>query len=121
MYGYKKAEVNARNTKMNRIEQTCHTKVNARNETNWANSSIGTSKSAANTIFCQIFSHQGVQIDATNTRMNRCEETHPIMVNATYEMNWANFLFFKKFQNMSTEGGRSGGRLIQYIPIPPEG
>ena len=56
--------------------------------------------------------------------MYRGQETHPIRVNARYEMNSANSFFFKKFQKpcLQTDGQTDGGQTsgwIQYTPIPP--
>ena len=55
------------------------------------------SKCSGNPIFGQIFGHQRAENEARNTKMYRGQETHPISVNARYEMNWANN-FFKKFR-----------------------
>ena len=38
-------------------------------------------------IFDQIFGHQRAKIEARYTKMNRGQKTHPIRVNARYEMN----------------------------------
>ena len=54
------------------------------------------SKSSGNPIFGQIFGHQRAKNEPRNTEMYRGQETHPIRVNARYEMNWANS-FSKKF------------------------
>ena len=43
-----------------------------------------------NPIFSQVFGHQRVENEARNTTKYRDQETHPIMINARYEMNWAN-------------------------------
>ena len=56
------------------------------------------SKSSGNPISSQIFGHQRAENEARNTKMYRGQETHPIRINARYEMNWANSFFFKKFQ-----------------------
>ena len=48
------------------------------------------SKSSWNPIFGQIFGLQRAGNEARNTKMCRGQETHPIRVNARYEMNWAN-------------------------------
>ena len=55
------------------------------------------SKSSGNPIFGQIFGHQRAENEVMNKKMYRGQETHPMRINATYEMNWANS-FFKKFQ-----------------------
>ena len=52
--------------------------------------------SLSRNIFGQIFGHQKAEIEAKNTKMTRGQQTHPIRVNARYEINWANS-FFKKF------------------------
>ena len=38
----------------------------------------------------QIFGHQKAENEARNMQMYRGQETHPIWINARYEMNWAN-------------------------------
>ena len=45
----------------------------------------------------EIFGHQRVENEARNTKMYRGQETHPISINARYEMNWAN-IFCKKLR-----------------------
>ena len=40
-----------------------------------------------NPIFGQIFGHQTAENEASNTKIDRGQETHPIRVNARYEMN----------------------------------
>ena len=50
-----------------------------------------------NPIFSQISGHQRDENEARNTKMYQGQETHPIRINARYEMNWANN-FFKNFQ-----------------------
>ena len=50
---------------------------------------------SGNPIFSQIFGHQTAENEARNTKMYRGQETHPISVNAKYEMNWANSFFSK--------------------------
>ena len=70
------------------ILQSCATQVGILQETlNWANSFF---KSFRNPIFSQIFGHQRAENEARNRKMYRGQETHPIRVNAMYEMNWAN-------------------------------
>ena len=49
-------------------------------------------------IFGQIFGYQRTKNEARNTKMYRGQETHPIRINARYEMNWAN-CFFKSSGN----------------------
>ena len=73
------------------------------------------SKSARNPIFGQIFDHQRAKNEARNTKMNGGQETHPIRVNARYEMNWAHS-FFKKFRKPSClqTDGRTGIGAIPY-------
>ena len=70
------------------------------------------SKSSGNPIFGHIFAHQRARNEARNTKMNRGQETHPIRVNATYEINWANSFFSKSsgilvYRRMD---GRTNGR-----------
>ena len=54
------------------------------------------SKSSIDPIFGQIFGHQRAENEARNTKMYRGQESHPIGVNARYQMNWA-IVFSKKF------------------------
>ena len=63
------------------------------------------SKNSGKPIFGQIFGHQRAKNGARNTKMNGGQETHPIRVNARYEMNWVNS-FFKKFRKpcLQTDG-----------------
>ena len=93
-FGHQRTENEARNTKMYRGQETYPIRVNARYEINWANSFFF-SKSSGKHILGQIFGHQTAKNEARNTKMNRGHETHPIRVNARYEMNWANSFFFK--------------------------
>ena len=50
-------------------------------------------KSSVNPIFGLIFDRQRAENEARNTKMYRGHETHPIRINARYEMNWANSFF----------------------------
>ena len=80
--------------------------------------SIVFSKSFGNSVFGQIFGHQRAKNEARNTKMNRGQETHPIRVNARYEMNWANS-FLKKYQKPSclqTDGWMDRHRGESSIP-----
>ena len=67
------------------------------------------SKSSGNPIFGQIFGHQRAKNEARGAKMNKGQGTHPIRVNAMYEMNWAN-IFFKKFRKpcLQTDGRTYG-------------
>ena len=56
------------------------------------------SKRSGNPIFGQIFGHQRAENEDRNTIMYRGQETHPIRINARYEMNWAN-IFSKSSGN----------------------
>ena len=80
------------------------------------------SKSSGNPIFGQIFGHQRAKNEARDTKMNRGQETHPIRVNARYEMNWVNS-FFKKFRKPCLQtDGRTDGRTDRHrgeSNIPP--
>ena len=55
----------------------------------WIEPSV-VSNSSGNPIFGEIFGHQRTENEAGYTKMYRGQETHPIMVNARYEMNYAN-------------------------------
>ena len=87
------------------------------------------SKRSGNPIFGQIFGHQRAKNEARNTKMNRGQLTHPIRVNARYEMNWANSFFSSKSSGnlvcRRTDGqadGQTDGQTsgwIQYTSIPP--
>ena len=50
-------------------------------------------KSAKKRIFGQIFGRRTGENEARNTKMYRGQESHPIRVNARYEMNWADIVF----------------------------
>ena len=116
IFGHQRAENEARNTKMNRGQETRPLRVNARYVMNGTNSCCFFY--SRNPIFSQIFGHQRAENEARNTKMYRGQETHPIRINARYEMNWANS-FFNKFRKpcLQTDGQTSG--WIQYTPIPP--
>ena len=47
--------------------------------------------------FSQIFGHQRAENEARNTKMYRCQGTHPIRINIRHEINLANS-FSKKFR-----------------------
>ena len=96
IFGHQRAENEAGNTKMYRGQETNPIRINARYEMNWA--SIFFSKSSGNPIFGQIIGHQRAENEARNMKMYRGQETHPMMINARYEMNWANS-FVKTFRN----------------------
>ena len=91
IFGHQRAENEARNTKMYRGQETHPIGVNARYEMNCAN--VFFFKKFRNPIFSQIFGHQRAENEARNTKMYRGQETHPLRVNARYEMNWVNSLF----------------------------
>ena len=62
-----------------------------REKNNWANIFF---KYSGNPIFGQLFGHQrAVNEAARNTKMYRGQETHPIRINARYEIDWANSVF----------------------------
>ena len=153
IFGHQRAQNEARNTKMNRGQETHPLRVNAKYEMNGTNSflkkipetpfsaeylatrgpkmrlgtrkSLGVkrltpleemsgmkwieptvfSKNSENPIFDHIFGHQRAENEARNTKMYRGQVTHPIRVNARYEMIWANG-FFKKFRKpcLQTDG-----------------
>ena len=54
-------------------------------------------ESSGNPIFGQRFGPQGAENEAKNTKMYSGQETHPMSVNARYEMTWDNS-YFKKFR-----------------------
>ena len=108
IFGHQRAKNEARNTKMNRGQETHSLRVNAKHVMNGTNSVFFFN--SGNPIFSQIFGHQRVENEARNTKMYRGQETHPIRINARYEMNWANS-FFKKFRkpNIWPPEGRKWG------------
>ena len=112
IFGHQRAKNEARNKKMNRVQETHPIRLNARYEMNWADTSFNKFRKPH---FLPNIWPPEAKNEARNTKMNRVQETHPIRVNASYEMNWANS-FFKKFQKR-TDGQTSG--WIQYTPIPP--
>ena len=71
------------------------------------------SESFRNPIFGQIFDQRAENGDR-NTKINRGQETHPIRVNARYEMNLGNSFFQKVPEtpfrpNIWPPGGRKWG------------
>ena len=80
------------------------------------------SKSSGNPIFGQIFGHQRAKNEVRDTKMNNGQETHPMKVNARYEMNWANS-FFKHFRKACLQmDGRTDRRTDRHrgeSTIPP--
>ena len=94
IFGHQRAKNEARNTKMNRGQETHPLRVNARYVMNGTNSFL---KKFRKPIFSQIFGHQRAKNEARNRKMNTSQETQPIRINARYEMNWANS-FSKKFR-----------------------
>ena len=60
--------------------------------------------------------HQIAQIYGRKTKMNMVQETHPIRVNARYEINWTNIFF----QNVRETSLQTDGQTVrtdgQYTP-----
>ena len=94
IFRHRRAENEARNTKMNRGQEANPLRITVRYVMNGTTSFF--SKNSGNPIFGQIFGHQTDENEARNTQMFRGQETHPIRINARYEMNWANRFFFQK-------------------------
>ena len=94
IFGHQRAKNGARNTKMNRDQETHPIRVNAKFVMNGTNNFF---KNSGNPIFNQIFGHKRAENEAWNRKMYRDQETYPIKINDRYEMNWANS-FFKKFR-----------------------
>ena len=76
------------------ILQSCATQVGILQEKKLIEPIIF-SKNSGNPILDQIFGHQGTENEARNKKLYRGQETHPIRMNAKYEMNWANNFFLK--------------------------
>ena len=72
------------------------------------------SKSSGNPIFGQIFGHKRAENETRKTKMYRGQETHPIRVNARYEMNWANSFFFQKVPETLSTDGRTDRRTDRH-------
>ena len=118
IFGHQRAKNEVRNTKMYRGQETHPVRVNARYEMDWANSFFH--KVPETPFSAKYLATRGPKKEAMNTKMYRGQETHPIRINARYEMNWANS-FFKKFRKPCLQTDRRTDRQtwgwIQYTPF----
>ena len=84
IFGHQRAENEARNTKMNKGQETDPIRIKCQVCNEWNQFFI---LNSGNPILSQIFGHQRAENEARNTKMYRGQETHPIRINARYEMN----------------------------------